>query len=129
MKKGFLNVKFDVFSILLILGIFAALYFSVRCDIAQNEKNTELTTLQQDYSKEVNDGIRLQIEIDQRSDFFSVEKYASEVLGMHKVEKYQIQYIRHDVSGSAELLNREEDDDLFGRVSKVFSAIGDFFAE
>lgn len=127
MKKHAL--QFDFFSIFVILGILLLVVLTVTCDVIQNEKNRQLNEANRAYDSAVNEGVRLQIEIDRRSDFFSVEQYATEELGMHKLEKYQIQYIRYDVTGTAELLNREEDEDFFGQVSKAFSAIGDFFAD
>lgn len=127
MKKHAL--QFDFFSIFVILGILTLIVLTVTCDVTQNEKNRQLNEANRAYDNAVNEGVRLQIEIDRRSDFFSVERYATEELGMHKLEKYQIQYIRYDVTGTAELLNREEDEDFFGQVSKAFSAIGDFFAD
>ncbi len=127
MKKHAL--QFDFFSIFVILGILILVVLTVTCDVMQNEKNRQLNEANRAYDNAVNEGVRLQIEIDRRSDFFSVERYATEELGMHKLEKYQIQYIRYDVTGTAELLNREEDEDFFGQVSKAFSAIGDFFAD
>jgi len=84
--------------------------------------------LNSELSQVSNEGTKLQIEIDRRSDFFSVEQYATEELGMHKVENYQVQYVQYDVSGTAELLHQEEEEDFFGQVVKAFSAIGDFFA-
>ena len=125
MKK--LSLKFDFLSILLVVGIVVLLLLTVSCSIEQNEKNAQLRTLNNELSVAVNEGTKLQIEIDRRSDFFSVEQYASKELGMYKLENYQIQYIKYDICGSAELLNNEESDDFFGQVAKAFSAIGDFF--
>ncbi len=121
------SLKFNFLTIFLVVGIVVLLLLTVSCSISQNEKNAELRTLNNELSAAVNEGTKLQIEIDRRSDFFSVERYASKELGMHKLEKYQIQYIQYDVSGTAELLNNEEDEDFFGQVAKAFSAIGDFF--
>ncbi len=121
------SVKLNFVTIFLILGIVVLLLLTVNCSIAQNEKNAELRKLEKELSVAANEGTQLQIEIDRRSDFFSVEEYASKELGMHKLENYQIQYIQYDVSGTAELLNREKDEDFFGQVAKAFSAIGDFF--
>lgn len=122
-----LSLKFDFVTIFLVAGIVALLLMTVNCSITQNEKNAELRALNNELSTVVNEGTKLQIEIDRRSDFFSVEQYASKELGMHKLEKYQIQYIQYDVSGTAELLNNEEEEDFFGQVAKAFSAISDFF--
>ncbi len=121
------SIKLNFLTIFLVAGIVVLLLLTVNCGIAQNEKNAELRTLNAEYSEVSNQGTKLQIEIDRRSDFFSVEQYASEELGMHKLENYQIQYIKYDLSGSSELLNKEEDEDFFGQVTKAFSAIGDFF--
>ncbi len=121
------SLKFNFLTIFLVAGIVVLLLLTVNCSISQNEKNAELRTLNSELSAAANEGTKLQIEIDRRSDFFSVEQYASEELNMHKLENYQIQYIRYDVSGTAELLNSEEDEDFFGQVAKAFSAIGDFF--
>lgn len=122
-----ISLKFNFLTIFLVVGIVVLLLLTVNCSIKQNEKNAELRTLNNELSTVANEGTKLQIEIDRRSDFFSVEQYASEELGMHKIENYQIQYIQYDISGTAELLNSEEDEDFFGRVTKAFSAIGDFF--
>lgn len=122
-----ISLKFNFLTIFLVVGIVVLLLLTVNCSIKQNEKNAELRTLNNELSAVSNEGTKLQIEIDRRSDFFSVEQYASEELGMHKIENYQIQYIQYDISGTAELLNSEEDEDFFGRVTKAFSAIGDFF--
>ena len=125
MKK--LSLKFNFLTIFLIVGIVALLLLTVNCSISQNEKNAELRSLNNELAAASNEGTKLQIEIDRRSDFFSVEQYASKELGMHKLENYQVQYIKYDVSGTAELLHSEEDEDFFGQVAKAFSAIGDFF--
>ncbi len=125
MKK--LSLKFDFLTIFLVIGIVVLLLLTVSCSIEQNEKNAELRSLNSELSSAVNEGTKLQIEIDRRSDYFSVEQYASQELGMHKLENYQIQYIKNDISGTAELLNSEESEDFFGQVAKAFSAIGDFF--
>lgn len=122
-----LSIKFNFVTIFLVVGIVALLLITVNCGVEQNEKNAELRALENELSTVVNEGTQLQIEIDRRSDFFSVERYASKELGMHKLENYQIQYIQYNVTGTAELLNSEEDEDFFGQVSKAFSAIGDFF--
>lgn len=121
------SVKSNLFTALLAVGIIVFLLLTVHCGILQNEKNAELRALQRELDDVSNQGTKLQIEIDRRSDYFTVEKYATEVLGMHKLEKYQIQYIQYEMTGTAELLHSEEDDDFFSRVSKAFSAIGDFF--
>ena len=121
------SVKSNLFTALLAVGIIVFLLLTVHCGILQNEKNAELRALQSELDAISNQGTKLQIEIDRRSDYFTVEQYATEVLGMHKLEKYQIQYIQYEMIGTAELLNSEEDDDFFSRVSKAFSAIGDFF--
>ncbi len=125
MKK--LSIKFNFLTIFLVVGIIVLLLLTVSCSISQNEKNAELRALNSELAAAANEGTKLQIEIDRRSDFFSVEQYASEELGMHKLEKYQVQYIKYDVSGTAELLNSEETEDFFGQIAKAFSAIGDFF--
>jgi len=121
------SVKINFVTLFLIIGIVTLLLLTVDCSITQNEKNAESRALTNQLNEVVNEGEKLQVEINRRSDFFSVEQYATEVLGMHKLEHYQIQYIRYDVSGSLEVLNEEEDEDLFAQVSKAFSAIGDFF--
>ncbi len=121
------SLKLNFLTIFLVLGIVVLLLLTVNCSIAQNEKNAQLRALDKELSAAANEGTKLQIEIDRRSDFFSVEEYASKELGMHKLENYQIQYIQYDVSGTAELLNSEKDEDFFGQVAKAFSAIGDFF--
>ena len=122
------SLKLNFVTIFLIAGIVVLLLLTVNCSITQNEKNAELRTLNNELSQVSNEGTKLQIEIDRRSDFFSVEQYATEKLGMHKVENYQVQYVQYDVSGTAELLHQEEEKDFFGQVVKAFSAIGDFFA-
>ena len=121
------SIKLNFITIFLILGIVVLLLLTVNCNITQNEKNAELRTLNGELADEINYGKRLEVEIDRRSDFFSVEQYASEELGMSKAENYQIQYIQYDVAGTAELLNSEENENFFGQVVKAFSAISDFF--
>ena len=121
------SLKFNFLTIFLVVGIVVLLLLTVNCSITQNEKNAELRAANREMETVVNEGINLQIEINRRSDYFSVEKYATEVLGMRKLENYQIQYIRYDVAGTLEVLNQEEEENFLGRVSKAFSAIGDFF--
>ncbi|MBO5248822.1 MAG: cell division protein FtsL [Clostridia bacterium] len=121
------SLKLNFVTIFLVVGIVVLLLLTVNCSISQNEKNAELRALNTELSAAANEGTKLQIEIDRRSDFFSVEQYASEELGMHKLENYQIQYIQNHVSGTAELLHNEENENFFGQVAKAFSAIGDFF--
>lgn len=121
------SVKINFVTLFLIIGIVTLLLLTVDCSITQNEKTAESRALTRELNEVVNEGASLQVEIDRRSDFFSVEQYATEVLGMRKLEHYQIQYIRYDVSGTLEVLNEEEEEDFFGQVAKAFSAIGDFF--
>lgn len=121
------SVKINFLTLFLVAGIVALLLLSVNCNITQNEKNAELRRLNNELDAAVNEGVRLQIQIDRQSDFFSVEEYASKELGMRRLENYQIQYIQYDVNGSAQLLNTEESEDFFGKVSKVFSVIADLF--
>ena len=121
------SLKLNFVTIFLVVGIVVLLLLTVNCSISQTEKNAELRALNTELSAAATEGTNLQIEIDRRSDFFSVEQYASEELGMHKLENYQIQYIQNHVSGTAELLHNEENENFFGQVAKAFSAIGDFF--
>lgn len=121
------SLKLNFITIFLVFGIVVLLLLTVNCGISQNEANAELRALNKELEAVVDEETRLELEIARRSDFFSVEQYATEVLGMHKLEKYQIQYIRYEISGNLEVLNTEEEENFFGQVSKAFSAIGDFF--
>lgn len=121
------SLKLNFVTIFLVVGILVLLFLTVNCSITQNEKNAELYNLTKEYETVANQGAVLQIEIDKKSDFFSVEQYASQKLGMHKLEKYQVQYIRQDIADSSELLYSEEEEDFFGQVAKAFSVITDFF--
>lgn len=126
MKKT-ISLKFNFVTIFLVVGIVVLLLLTVNCSITQNEKNAELRAVTSELDAARNEGTKLQIEIDRRSDYFTVEQYATEELGMQKLENYQVQYIEYEVSEDVEVLNREEEDNFVGRVSKAFSVIGDFF--
>ena len=121
------SVKLNFLTLFLVAGIVVLLLLSVNCNIEQNEKNAQLRRLNNELDAAINEGVRLQIQIDRQSDFFSVEEYASRELGMRRLENYQIQYIQYDINGSAQLLNTEENEDFFGRISKAFSVIADLF--
>lgn len=123
------SLKFNFFTIFLVFGIVLLLLLSVNCSISQNEKTAELRKLNNELNQVRNQGIRLEIEIESRSDFFSVEEFATKELGMRKLENYQIQYVPYEMYGTAELLNKEESEDFFEKVSKAFSVISDFFAD
>ncbi len=118
---------FNLWSVLLMVGIICLGLFSLNCYIVQNEKNNEIKKMEEQLQAACDEGHRMAIEIERRSDHFTVEAYATRELGMCKLENYQIQYLQQDVFGNAELLHREEEDGFFTRVTKAFSVITDFF--
>lgn len=119
--------SFSLLSVLLVAAIVALGILSVNCSIVQNERNSQLRRLQTELAETQDLGARMEIEIEQRSDHFAIEAYATQKLGMRRLETYQVQYIRDDVFSNAVLLNQERDEGFFADVTKAFSVLNDFF--
>lgn len=65
------------------------------------------------------ENVRMQTEIEGRTSMKSVESYAENILGMHKLEKSQIEYISIDNGNMAEIPDEEES--VFIRIKNAFN--------
>ncbi|HIZ55918.1 MAG TPA: hypothetical protein H9671_06920, partial [Firmicutes bacterium] len=85
-----------------------------------SEINTEIRMQQQEYDILVNEGIRLNMELESGASLSKVEEYASNVLGMVKMEKSQMQYIELTDGTTVEIMQQEEPN-LFDQVQRLLT--------
>lgn len=110
----------------LVSGIVLSQIISAGCSVYQNELNTELKRHETLLAEEVNNGKKLEIEIEQMADKFAIEEYAVNKLNMQKIKNYQIQYVETELHGYAELLAPEEETAI-EKMARPFSIIMSFF--
>ena len=87
-------------------------------DSVINERNQQLTVLQSEHT-------RLTDELQRKVSTESVEDYAENVLGMQKLEAYQVEYIRVE-SGDKMVVADEGNDSILGTIG---SAVSNFFSQ
>ena len=74
-----------------------------------------------------NEGKLLDIEYQSRANYRNIEKYASENLSMKKISSYQIEYIDDQKQENMQVIEHEQDENFFSRISKAFSVILEYF--
>ncbi len=108
------KVIFGLMSVLIVTSML--IYNNVRI----SEINTEIRMQQQEYDILVNEGIRLNMELESGASLSKVEEYASNVLGMVKMEKSQMQYIELTDGTTVEIMQQEEPN-LFDQVQRLLT--------
>ncbi|HKM32088.1 MAG TPA: hypothetical protein VJX95_00810 [Oscillospiraceae bacterium] len=111
-------VKGLLVSIFAISVCCAMLYSQVEINELYSEINTESNQLEMLRS----DNVRLQAKIDERMSLRNVEEYASDVLGLQKIDKSQIEHITIDF-GSTVVVDKNQNVGFFG---KLEGSLNDF---
>jgi hypothetical protein len=102
--------------------------FNVNCYIEQYEKNYHEKLLKDELAKEQNDGERLRIEYESRTNYKTIEDYVTKNFMMKKIDNYQIEYIVNDAENTSEVVKADDyDEGFFNRLSKAFSMIAEYF--
>ncbi len=65
------------------------------------------------------ENVRMQSELEEKTALKSVEAYAEDVLGMHKLDKSQIEYV--SVSNGSEVDIPDTEDNIFVKIKNAFS--------
>ena len=113
--------SFGAFEILSCIAIVALMIISVNCYIKKYEINYRTEVLEKEYDKAYNEGERLKVEYQKRTDYNSVSEYAETVLGMKKINDYQIIYMPATETDEMRVVSSGES--FADKISKTFSIV------
>ena len=128
MNKSKSNAIINVINISLVLIMLVSLVASVNCYIEQYEKIYRTKQLTAQLEDEINNGEKLRIEYEKRTNIREVEDYAVNVLGLQKYSNYQVEYITYQNSNKSVLFDNDmPKESVLTRVAAVFSIITEYF--
>ena len=128
MNKSNKNVVINYINIALVLVLILTLVASVNCYITQYEKIYRTNELTAKLEEEINNGEKLRIEYEKRTNIREVEDYAVNVLGLQKYSNYQVEYITKLNSNKTVMFEQEAPtESVLSRVATVFSIIAEYF--
>ncbi len=128
MNKSNKNTVINCINIFLVLVLIVTLVAGINCYITQYEKNYRTQELQANLEEEINNGEKLRIEYEKRTNIREVEDYAVNVLGLQKYSKYQVEYITRQNVNKTVLFEKEvPKESVLSRVATVFSIIAEYF--
>lgn len=104
------------FGIILILTLMA---FSIFGRVEMSELYTQRAELEAQLTQAQNEAGSLEAEFTQKTGMTKVEEYAENNLGLHKLDKSQIEYVEVENDKAAEVVQKDE--------SNVFVKIKDWF--
>lgn len=113
--------SFAAFEILSCIAIVALMIISVNCYIKKYEINYRTEVLEKEYDKAYNEGERLKVEYQKRTDYNGVSEYAETVLGMKKINDYQIIYMPATETDEMRVVSSGES--FADKISKTFSIV------
>ena len=113
--------SFGAFEILSCIAIVALMIISVNCYIKKYEINYRTEVLEKEYDKAYNEGKRLKVEYQKRTDYNGVSEYAETVLGMKKINDYQIIYMPATETDEMRVVSSGES--FADKISKTFSIV------
>lgn len=113
--------SFGAFEILSCIAIVALMIISVNCYIKKYEINYRTEVLEKEYDKAYNEGERLKVEYQKRTDYNGVSEYAETVLGMKKINDYQIIYMPATETDAMRVISSGES--FADKISKTFSIV------
>ncbi len=113
--------SFGAFEILSSIAIVALMIISVNCYIKKYEINYRTEVLEKEYDKAYNEGERLKVEYQKRTDYNGVSEYAETVLGMKKINDYQIIYMPATETDEMRVVSSGES--FADKISKTFSIV------
>ncbi len=128
MNKSKSNAIINIINISLVLIMLVSLVASVNCYIEQYEKIYRTKQLTAQLEDEINNGEKLRIEYEKRTNIREVEDYAVNVLGLQKYSNYQVEYITYQNSNKSVLFDNDmPKESVLTRVAAVFSIITEYF--
>lgn len=128
MKKSKKNYVINFITAMLLLVIIAVGIMSVNCYIEQYEKIYRAKQLNAELVKTQNDGEKLRIDYEKRTNYHDVEDYAVNVLGLVKYSTYQVEYITNSSTNKTVMVSESKSDEgIFSRIAGVFSVIAEYF--
>ena len=113
--------SFGAFEILSCIAIVSFMIIRVNCYIKKYEINYRTEVLEKEYDKAYNEGERLKVEYQKRTDYNGVSEYAETVLGMKKINDYQIIYIPATETDEMRVVSSGES--FADKISKTFSIV------
>lgn len=113
--------SFGAFEILSCIAIVVLMIISVNCYIKKYEINYRTEVLEKEYDKAYNEGERLKVEYQKRTDYNGVSEYAETVLGMKKINDYQIIYMPATETDEMRVVSSGES--FADKISKTFSIV------
>ena len=113
--------SFGAFEILSCIAIVALMIISVNCYIKKYEINYRTEVLEKEYDKAYNEGERHKVEYQKRTDYNGVSEYAETVLGMKKINDYQIIYMPATETDEMRVVSSGES--FADKISKTFSIV------
>ena len=113
--------SFGAFEILSSIAIVALMIISVNCYVKKYEINYRTEVLEKEYDKAYNEGERLKVEYQKRTDYNGVSEYAETVLGMKKINDYQIIYMPATETDEMRVVSSGES--FADKISKTFSIV------
>lgn len=120
-KKENTKKSFGAFEIIACISIVALMIVSVNCYIKKYEINYRSEVLAQEYEEAYNEGERLKVEYQKRTDYNDVTEYAETVLGMKKMSDYQIVYL--PATEVDEMRVVSAGDSFADKLTKTFSVV------
>lgn len=128
MNKKNKNTVINCINVVLVLVLIITLIASINCYITQYEKNYRTQELEASLQEAINNGEKLRIEYERRTNIREVEDYAVNVLGLQKYSNYQVEYITKQKVNKTVLFEKEApSENVFSRVATVFSIIAEYF--
>ena len=128
MDKSKASRIINIINICLVLVMIISLVASVNCYIEQYEKIYRTKQLTAQLEEEINNGEKLRIEYEKRTNIREVEDYAVNVLGLQKYSNYQVEYITYQNANKTVMFDNDmPQESLLSRVAAVFSIITEYF--
>lgn len=128
MNKQKVNTVFNCITVVLLLIILVLSIAGVNCYIEQYEKIYRTKQLSAQLEEEINNGEKLRIEYEKRTNIREVESYAVNNLGLQKYSSYQVEYITNQNTNKTVMFDKEQPkESVLTRVAAVFSIIAEYF--
>lgn len=128
MNKSKANTVINIINICLVLVMIVSLIAGVNCYIEQYEKIYRTKQLTAQLEEEINNGEKLRIEYEKRTNIREVEDYAVNVLGLQKYSNYQVEYITYQNTNRTVMFDNDlPQESVLTRVAAVFSIITEYF--
>ena len=107
------------------VGYAAIIAVAVFCMIASKMENSALCNQISDMNRELDivksENVRMQAEIDGRTSLKNVEQYATDVLGLQKLEKAQVEYVQMQKDNVIEV--SEKSQNVFVKIKNKFYSV------